>query len=268
MVWRAERQMARYHEDNLKLAASYARADAASRAKSLFLANMSHELRTPLNAIIGFAEVIKSSTLDTMGRADYREFAGDIVMSGRHLLRVINDVLDLAKIETGNMSVSYTVVDAGEIARGVVKLLAQEAAAAHVALRVEGACAPFDCDETKLRQLLLNLTANAVKFTPAGGRVTLGLREVGAGRDVEVVVRDTGVGIKPEDLPAALAPFGQVDSSPARRHGGTGLGLPLSKKFAELLGGSLRIDSTPGTGTSVTVILPRRSQTAGFASAA
>jgi two-component system cell cycle sensor histidine kinase PleC len=259
IVWRAEQRMRRTHAHNLELTAAQARAEAASRAKSVFLANMSHELRTPLNAIIGFAAMIKDVILGPIGHPKYKEFAVDIHNAGEHLLRIIGDVLDLAKIEVGNMTVTTTRVELRSLAEGVLAMLAPRAASAGIVMSVDGATSlDIETDETKVRQILLNLISNALKFTPAGGKVTVSLQDDAARGVVEMAIADTGIGIRAEDIPAALAPFGQVDQSLSRQHEGTGLGLPLSKKFAQLLGGDLKLSSTPGTGTCVRVTIPHR----------
>ena len=258
MVWRTERQILRQHLESLHLTASVARAEAANQSKTEFLANMSHELRTPLNAIIGFSEVIKEGKFGPVGQPRYMEYAGDIHSSGRHLLDVINDILDLSKVESGTMPVNYSRFDALGPARDVVKMMRADARARGIALAMEAKSVPheIESDEKKLRQVLLNLVSNAIKFTNEGGRVTIrvswGLKN---GRMAFAVV-DTGVGIKRSDIPVALAPFSQVDNSLSRTHQGTGLGLPLSKQLVEILGGSLKIESEPGVGTVVTVIVP------------
>ncbi len=260
MIWRADRQIRRHHRDSLELAASAARAESASRAKSEFLANMSHELRTPLNAIIGFSEIIKDGMLGPIGEPRYQGYAGDIYTSGQHLLAIINDVLDLARVETGKMRVTLEEFDAVRIAREVAMIVGGQAEAAEVALTVETTLPAriMESDENKVRQILLNLVANAIKFTETGGGVVIGIGEAANTGTIRLTVSDTGIGMKPADIPAALAPFGQIDGSLARRHDGAGLGLTLSLRLARLLGGELSIESTPGAGTVVTVTLPTR----------
>ena len=252
------RAIARKHRESLQLAANVARAEAASRTKSEFLANMSHELRTPLNAVIGFAEIMKEGLLGELSPPAYREYARDIHASGLHLLGVINDVLELARAETGQAMLTIEEVDLDKALEEPLRMLQTRAEQAGLALRTEFArgLAPLRTDERKLRQIVINLLANAVKFTPKGS-VTLRLRDVDRGRAVEISVSDTGIGIAPADIPVCLAPFGQVDSALSRKHDGSGLGLPLSAKLADWLGGRLELESEVGIGTTVRVILPR-----------
>jgi two-component system cell cycle sensor histidine kinase PleC len=258
IVWLAERALERQHAHTVVLAEQAARADAASRAKSEFLANMSHELRTPLNAILGFAELITNEILGPIGTPRYKEYAGDIERSGRHLLGIINDVLDLVQIETGRARVSLGTVDACEVGRDVVRLMSPQAAAKSVALRFAANCTadPMTSDEGKIRQILFNLISNALKFTPEGGSVTVSI--AGDPLDGRTILRvaDTGIGMRPEDVPVALAAFGQIGNALQRHGQGIGLGLPLTRKFAELLGGTFDLQSAPGNGTIVTVTLP------------
>jgi signal transduction histidine kinase len=229
----------------------------ASRAKSEFLANMSHELRTPLNAIIGFSEVIKDrlfgAALDR-----YVDYARDIFNSGTHLLAIINDILDLSKIEAGQTELYEEEIEIEGVTESVVQVLRQKIDAGKLTLKLDlsAGLPTIFADERKLKQILMNLLSNAVKFTPAGGRVTVSASLDDAG-NLRLVVTDTGIGMAPEEIPRALAAFVQIDSSLSRRHEGTGLGLPLAKALAELHGGQLDLISTPGRGTSVIVTLPR-----------
>ncbi len=231
-------------------------AEAASRAKSDFLANMSHELRTPLNAVIGFAEMISAEMLGPVGQAKYKEFAGDILFSGRHLLQIINHVLDIAKLQWGKMEIEREPVALGEVVAEAVRIARAQARAGGIMLdmQIDGTLPPIAGDHTRLRQVVLNLLSNAIKFTPAGGRVDVAVSRHGG--DIEIAVRDTGIGMNLADIPKALEPFQQVDSSITRKYGGTGLGLPLCKLFVELHGGSFAIASALGQGTTVTVTLP------------
>ncbi len=255
-VIRGSRALAAEHARSMALAATAARAEAASQAKSDFLMNMSHELRTPLNAIIGFSEVIKDEVLGRITPPRYRGYAEDIHSAGTHLLGIISDVLDLAKIEAGRMSVDREEVDPEEIATNLVRMLQPTATAAEVNLAAEiaGPLGVLQTDGRKLRQTLLNLLHNAVKFTPPGGRVTVAMQA--AGDRLVIRVADTGIGIEEQQLAHCLDPFGQVESVQARRHQGTGLGLPLTVRFVELLGGVFNIESRPGVGTEVTIALP------------
>jgi len=257
IVWIAERVMHRQHAHNIELAEHAARAAAASRAKSEFLANMSHELRTPLNAILGFAELITSEILGPVGSPRYKEYAGDIQRSGRHLLGIINDVLDLVQIETGRARVSLDRVDVCEVARDVVRLMSRQAATKNVALRFAANCTadPIGSDEGKVRQILFNLISNAIKFTPESGSITVTINQDPATARTVLRVADTGIGMRPEDVPIALASFGQIGNAFQQNGQGVGLGLPLTKKFAELLGGTFDIESAPGKGTIVTIAL-------------
>ncbi|HTI87545.1 MAG TPA: ATP-binding protein [Alphaproteobacteria bacterium] len=256
VVWRADSALSREQERNIALSANAIRAEAANRSKSEFLANMSHELRTPLNAIIGFSDVIASETMGPTGTPAYKDYARDINDAGKHLLAIINDVLDLARLETGAVALEPRPFDAAETAGAVVRMLRGEAAIAGHALVLERGPGGLTAigDVNKARQIIVNLLSNAIKFTPRGGAITV--RVAAAPGTVQIAVSDTGIGIAEEDLALALSPFGQIDASLARRYEGTGLGLTLSHKFAELMGGSLRIDSARGKGTTVTVSLP------------
>jgi signal transduction histidine kinase len=253
------RMVGRKHRESVQLAANVARAEAASRTKSEFLANMSHELRTPLNAVIGFAEIMKEGIFGQLSPPIYKEYARDIHASGMHLLGVINDVLELARAESGQTPLSIEEVDIAGAVDEPLRMVRGKAEQAGLALRADVArgLAPLRTDARKLRQIVINLLANAVKFTPKGS-VTLRVRDVERGQAVEIAVIDTGIGIAAADIPVCLAPFGQVDSSLSRKHEGSGLGLPLSAKLAEWLGGRLEIESEVGVGTTVRVTLPRR----------
>ncbi|HWA90904.1 MAG TPA: HAMP domain-containing sensor histidine kinase [Rhizomicrobium sp.] len=229
------------------------RADAANHAKSEFLANMSHELRTPLNAILGFSDIIRERMFGPEVSERYADYAGDIHNSGAHLLAIINDILDLSKIEAGQTNVRDEELSLQTLFDEVRILVG---ACPHADFRVTLPEQPprLRVDGRKFCQILVNLLSNAFKFTPAGGSIALEARvESGA---LSIVVRDTGIGIAKRDLENVLTPFGQVESAFSRRHHGTGLGLPLAKALAELHGGSLAIDSVVHHGTTVTVRLP------------
>ncbi len=233
-------------------------AEAANRAKTEFLANMSHELRTPLNAIIGFSEVIQNEMMgDVKDNPRYVDYARDIKGAGTHLLGVINDILDIAKIEAGQLDLREEVFDVNEALGVCLKMLGDQAKESGLQLVREGEeNLPSLCgDEKKFKQILINLLSNAIKFTPEGGKVAL-QAEIEAGGDVRLAVADSGIGIAPGDLDKAMAPFSQVDSAYCRKHEGTGLGLPISRALAELHGGSLEIESELGTGTTITVRFP------------
>ncbi|MGZ3305187.1 MAG: PAS domain-containing sensor histidine kinase [Asticcacaulis sp.] len=231
------------------------RAEAANHAKSEFLANMSHELRTPLNAINGFSEIMASEMFGPLGHARYKEYAGDILNSGQHLLSLINDILDMSKIEAGKMQLRIEEVSIDEVVDDTLRLLRQRAEKAGLKLRTHLPNLPeIQADFRALKQILLNLLTNAVKFTPQGGTITVS----GAVTDdnVHLRVTDTGVGI-PEKAMARLAkPFEQIENQFSKTKEGTGLGLALTKSLIEMHGGRLEIDSELGKGTTVHVILP------------
>jgi signal transduction histidine kinase/cbb3-type cytochrome oxidase subunit 3 len=231
------------------------RAEAASLSKSQFLANMSHELRTPLNAIIGFSDMMKGQLLGPIGSPRYLEYARDIHSSGTHLLSLINDVLDMSKIEAGRYTIHPERLDGAEMLRSCARLVRVRASEAGITLGIGVAQElPLEADARALKQVLLNLLTNAIKFTPAGGRVNLS-----AGRErngIVFTVADTGVGISAEDLPRIGRRFEQVDNSLTRKGEGTGLGLALSRALVELHRGTLEIESAVGEGTTVSVWLP------------
>ncbi len=230
-------------------------AEAASAAKSRFLANMSHELRTPLNAIIGFSEIISTQLFGSAGSPRYVDYANDILHSGRHLLDVINSVLDLSKSEAGKLNLRPEDVDLREVLGDCVKMVSEQCAEAGLALNVAGLDTALTVlgETAKLRQIFLNLMSNAIKFTEKGGVVSLDVRQHAG--EIFVSVSDTGIGMSPSDIQVALTPFGQVDNRLERKYDGTGLGLPLTKTFVELHGGTLQVESTVGRGTTVTVRL-------------
>ena len=232
-------------------------AEIANRTKSEFLANMSHELRTPLNAIIGFSEIIKDERLGPVGSTKYRDYAGDINESGQHLLSLINDILDLSKIESGTDELHEENIEVSRLANAILKLVVGLAQTGNVEIKlgVSDDIAVLHADERKVKQILLNLLSNAIKFTPDGGKVTLKIwSRADSGYVFQVI--DTGIGIAFEDIPKALAPFQQIDSGLNRRHEGTGLGLPLTKSLVEMHGGYLDLQSEVGVGTIVTVRFP------------
>jgi signal transduction histidine kinase len=231
-------------------------AELASRTKTEFLANMSHELRTPLNAVIGFAEIMQGAVFGPLGDARYGEYAADIRDSGQHLLNLINDLLDVSKIEFGKVELCEETVDLTGIIDSCMRLMRDRADQAGLELAAHTPPdLPYLCaDGRRLKQILLNLMSNAVKFTPSGGRVTVRARLAEGG--LEIIVADTGIGIAPHDLAKALQPFGQIDSRMSRKYQGTGLGLPLTKSMIELHGGSLRLESVVGYGTAATLWLP------------
>ncbi|HZB91039.1 MAG TPA: PAS-domain containing protein [Stellaceae bacterium] len=232
-------------------------AELASRSKTEFLANMSHELRTPLNAIIGFSDILMGQIFGPLGDARYSDYARDIRDSGLHLLNLINDVLDVSKVEFGKVELIEETVDIVAVVESCARLMRDRADTA--GLRLVQELPPglpyLQGDSRRLKQVLLNLLSNAVKFTPSGGRVTI-KASYRPEDGFRLVVEDTGIGIAKGDLEKALRPFGQIDSRLARKYQGTGLGLPLARSMAELHGGKLELDSAPGQGTTATIWLP------------
>ncbi len=238
---------------------SESRAELANRAKSEFLANMSHELRTPLNAIIGFSEIIRSDILGSGDRERDRDYANDIYESGRLLLNLINDILDISKIELGSDKPENVNIEVPLLIDSVHVLMRERARDEKVEIQIDmqDGLPLLWADERKLKQILINLVSNSLKFTEAGGMVKL---KVGCQPDhghlFEVI--DTGIGIAPENIAKAMQPFGQIDSALNRQHTGTGLGLPLAKELTEMHGGTFEIDSELGVGTTITVRFPSR----------
>lgn len=234
-----------------------AAAEAANAAKTEFLSRMSHELRTPLNAILGFAQIMVEELLGPIGNAKYADYSKDIVASGRHLLSLINDILDMAKVEAGKMALEEEWFDLDDSVDAALLLVRERATANELVLEKSLPSPPTVvwADLRRLRQVWINLLSNAVKFTQRGGRVRL---EAVAEKDgsLTVTVSDTGIGIAPENLERVLQPFAQVANALSRGHEGTGLGLTLSKKMVELHGGGLMLESRLGTGTTVSVWLP------------
>ena len=228
--------------------------EAASRHKSEFLANMSHELRTPLNAIIGFSEALIERMFGELN-AKQDEYLRDIYASGQHLLSLINDILDLSKVEAGRMELYLTEFDLPQAIDNALALVRDRAARRGIALHqaVDPRLGQIRADERKIKQVLLNLLSNAVKFTPEGGRVDVRARVVEG--MAEIAVSDTGVGIAPEDQPAVFEEFRQVGPADTKVEG-TGLGLALSRRFVELHGGRIWVDSQKGKGSTFTFTLP------------
>jgi len=242
---------------NDELGRLYRELEAASRHKSEFLASMSHELRTPLNAIIGFSEILHERMFGELN-AKQAEYIEDIMTSGRHLLSLINDILDLSKVEAGRMDLDLSRFDLPVTLENALTLVRERAIRQQVELRLslDERLRAVVADERKVRQVLLNLLSNAVKFTPPGGRVAVSAVPVNGG--VEISVSDTGVGIAPEDQAAIFEEFRQVGSDYARKEEGTGLGLALTKRFVELHGGTIWVKSQVGEGSTLTFTLPER----------
>jgi signal transduction histidine kinase len=229
----------------------------AGRLKSEFVANMSHELRTPLNAIIGFAELMHDGKVGAVS-ADHREYLGDILASSKHLLRLVDDVLDLATIESGKMLLRPEAVDLAALAGETRDILRGLAASKRlqVEIHVDPDVATAIVDATRVKQILYNYLSNAIKFTPEDG--TIDVRIVPDGPILfRIDVQDTGIGIPPEDVPKLFVEFQQLDTSAAKTHQGTGLGLALTKRIAEAHGGRVTVRSSPGEGSTFSAILPR-----------
>lgn len=255
----AEKIISKQHEIELDLTTAKTSAEEDSAAKSRFLANISHELRTPLNAIIGFSEILKDEALGPLGNEQYKDYIKDIHSSGVHLLSLINDILDYSKAEAGKLEVDLNDVDITKVMRASLRLVMPRAQEAKVQLveKIPEEHLVVRTDAKRLKQVLLNLLSNSVKFTPEGGKVTLlSWSNVQTGTLV-IEVQDTGIGIKAKDISKVMATFGQVESKLSRRYEGTGLGLPLSKKLIELMGGTFDIRSKEGVGTTVSITLPQ-----------
>src|SRR5262245_7109364 len=240
----------RQHLEVAKIAA-----ETANRTKSQFLANMSHELRTPLNAIIGFSDLIQSRMFGPISDR-YQEYASNILLSGNHLLGLINEVLDLSKLEAGQLELYEGDVDLSDVIKTSMHFVEPQARKSNIGLSylVDERVRVISDDERRIRQAVINLLSNAVKFTPEGGSVKVVCTRSRAG--ISIVVSDTGVGIAANEIPKAMEPFGQIDNRLSRKREGTGLGLPLSKHLVELHGGTLTIESQLNVGTTATILLP------------
>ena len=234
----------------------------AARARKDFLTATSHELRTPLNAILGFSEMLSLQMLGPLQNERYLEYAQIIHSSGEHLLALVNDLLDLSKLEAGKLELHLERIQILKVIIDCVRLVETQATSAHVGISVHvyDGVDLLSGDAKRLHQMLLNLLSNALKFTPVGGEITIDVFRRGA--DIAISVSDTGIGIKTEDIPKVLEPFGQIESDLGKMHQGTGLGLPLTKELAELHGGSLTMESNVDVGTTVTIMLPPDPETA------
>lgn len=255
---RLEREIQERRRVETELRAAKDEAEVASRAKSEFLAMVSHELRTPLNAIIGFSEMLTTEMFGAIGDARYKGYAADIRSSGLHLLSLINDILDLSKVEANSFELNEEVIDIPHLLEDALHLVETKAKAGSIRMRSEvpASLPGLSADERALKQIVLNMLSNAVKFTPPGGRVTVSAELSGDG-EFSIIVADTGIGIAKEDQEKILKPFTQVDSSLARKYEGTGLGLPLTKSLVELHDGRFVLESEPNKGTTVRAIFPR-----------
>lgn len=245
-------------ERNRKLSEAYERAETANQSKTEFLANMSHELRTPLNAIIGFSDMMNTEMFGPLGHGRYRDYARDISDSGKHLLGIINDILDISKVEAGKLELSDDRVNVQSLMEATRRLMAHRAHQGGI--RVHMSHPACECniraDRRILKQILLNLLTNAVKFSPPGTQIYFGALLVGD-EGIRFIVKDQGPGMTPDEVVRAMEPFVQLDSRLNRRYEGVGLGLPLVKRMTEAHDGSFHIESMPGVGTSAFVTLPR-----------
>ena len=254
--WRAYREESEAHQRTLtQLTSAMEAVVAANQSKTQFLANMSHELRTPLNAILGFADIIRLQAFGPDAQARYQGYAGDIHAAGEHLVSVVSDILDMARSDAGTLRFEPTAFDLAQLLDEVRRMIAGTAEEGGLVLELAsepGLVAWADRD--RLRQAVLNVAANAVKFTRDGGCVRMAAERDGDG--VVIRVSDTGIGIAAADIPRALTPFEQVDNGMQRRFQGTGLGLPLAKRFVEQQGGGFELTSEPGVGTTVIIRVP------------
>lgn len=233
------------------------RAEEANQSKSEFLANMSHELRTPLNAINGFSDIMKKEMFGPLGDPRYKEYVNDILFSGQHLLSLINDILDMSKIEAGKMSLNTEFMQLNDMVTQVIRIVRGRAEDNRLKLIYDDSPLPeIEADPRAVKQILLNLMTNAIKFTPEGGAVTCKVIPKSAGLIIRI--SDTGIGIAQDDIDRLAKPFEQIDSQHSRQHEGTGLGLALSKSLVELHGGNFKIESVLGEGTTVIFTLPNK----------
>ena len=256
-ILRASRAFEELRRNQERLIAAKEAAEEANRSKSAFLANMSHELRTPLNAIIGFSGMMSDRMFGPLSDR-YAEYASLIGDSGRHLLAIINDILDVAKADADRLVVDEEPVDIGRVVALSSRIVEDMAEKAGVTYRsdIEPNLPPVLGDGAKLTQVLVNLLSNGIKFTPRGGDVGLSITRSPDG-GIRLEVADTGIGMTAEQIPIALSPFGQVETGLNRKYDGVGLGLPLTKRLIELHGGTIDIDSEIGRGTTVVINLPR-----------
>ncbi len=232
-------------------------AERANRAKSEFLANMSHDLRTPLNAVIGFSDTILQEIFGPVGNEKYKNYIRDIGDAGRHLLAIINDILDISKIDAGEDELDERTILVLDVVDTCVTMVKERATSTGVRLdqTIAAGVSDIRADEIRLKKILLNLLSNAIKFTPPGGQVAIGAAFDDNG-GIALSVADTGIGIAPKDIPRVLEPFNQIMENSFLAHEGTGLGLSLVKKLTEIHGGFLKIESEVGKGTTVTVTFP------------
>ncbi len=251
-----QRRVDRQEAEKRLLAEQKRAAEQASASKTTFVANVSHELRTPLNAIIGFSEMIRTQALGPIEKAKYIEYAADIHQSGQHLLSLINDLLDMNRIESGKFELHPQKVDIDKLTIECCDLIRGQAEQADIALKreVDPNLPSIESDPRVIKQIVLNMLSNAVKFTPADGLVTLRISRDDSGQ-VVIEVEDTGIGIAREDLEKIMKPFGQIRNGFSEKYRGSGLGLPLIAEFTKLLGGSFHLQSELGEGTQVRICL-------------
>jgi two-component system cell cycle sensor histidine kinase PleC len=256
---RSQTELERQAQLLAELAQKYAdeknRAEEANQTKSKFLANMSHELRTPLNAIIGFSEVMGSGMFGALGSEKYQEYCNDIMTSGNYLLDVINDILDMSKIEAGRMKLDYEPLDLAQTLTESLRVVSGRAENKNLTMNsdIRGAI-PILADRRAMKQIAVNLLSNAVKFTPDGGKITVRSRMIN--KSVMLTIADSGIGIAPQSLVKLGRPFEQVESQLTKSYHGSGLGLAIAKSLANLHGGSMKLRSRLGVGTIVCVTLP------------
>ena len=253
-----QREVERHRDVEVSLLTTMRDVRAASQAKSEFLANMSHELRTPLNAIIGFAEIMEPELVGPLGSPQYVGYAKDVRESGQYLLELINDILDLSKIEAGQLEANLEEVDLGKTVDVCLRMTKDQASEAGLSLELNAIenVPVVRSNARMLRQIILNLLSNAIKFTPNGGQINIEIGVDKATGSVALLVKDTGIGIAQADIARVMQPFEQVESAQGELHRGTGLGLPMAKSLVELLGGEFKIASDIDVGTVVKVLLP------------
>lgn len=254
----AQRIINKQFETNRALEEAKTIAETESSAKTQFLANVSHELRTPLNAIIGFSEIILSETHGTINNAQYKDYINDINNSGKHLLSVINDILDFSKASADKLQIDNVELDLNKLASSSMRFVKPRADSANIELieKLPEMHIVIVADPKRLKQALLNLLSNSVKFTPPGGAVTLSVVQNKAKKTVDIIVSDNGIGMDESQIPKALSSFGQIDNKLSRKYEGTGLGLPLTKKLVELMNGKFNIESKKDKGTRITITFP------------
>jgi signal transduction histidine kinase len=266
--WKAEQDLSVAHDElkqqyralqeaNTELVTARQKAESANRMKTEFMANVSHELRTPLNSIIGFSEIMINEHYGPVGNDRYRSYVHDIFTSGSHLLGIVSDILDISKIEVGEMDLQEDTIDVAEIVESALRLVGAKAETANISLRADVAAdlPLLFGDARRMKQILLNLLSNGIKFTASGGTVAVRADRAADG-SLHIAVSDTGIGIAARDIEKAMAPFSQVDGRLSRKYEGTGLGLPIAKSLTELHGGVLTLASELGRGTIVTLRFP------------